>query len=404
MHRVGAVHVRPQLHVGPVVVQVDRRRRARCRGPRRARRRSRPRCPARAAARSASLTTSCVSTRCGEHVTYATTPPGRTARSAETSRSRCSALEPGQVGRRAAPARLRPTAQRAEAGARRVDHHAVVGARLVACRPSARRRSARPRPRRRAPRAAPARPAGCGAAGPRWRRSARRAPRRRAASSAALPPGPAHRSSQRSSGPSSGASASASATSWLPSSCTPARPSRTLGSGRRVAAGEDDRRRARARRARPPRVVDHLVVVGEAGARDERHAGRHVVGDEQRARSRRRTARCPPAPRAAPGRPTAGGSRPRRAGRAASSPAAVGDPLLPRLGRLPPDRAQHGVDELRRPRAQLLAREADRLRHRGVRRDAHPEQLVRRRAAARRGPGRRSCRSRRAAACAMIAS
>ena len=51
-----------------------------------------------------------------------------------------------------------------------------------------------------------------------------------AASSAALPPGPAHRSSQRASGPSSGASVRASATSWLPSSCTPARPSRTLGS------------------------------------------------------------------------------------------------------------------------------------------------------------------------------
>ena len=48
-----------------------------------------------------------------------------------------------------------------------------------------------------------------------------------AASSAALPPGPAQRSSQRRSGPSSGAEARASATSCDPSSCTPARPSAT---------------------------------------------------------------------------------------------------------------------------------------------------------------------------------
>ena len=48
--------------------------------------------PGRPAARTASLTTSWVSTRCGEQVTYATTPPGRTACSAETSSSRWSAL------------------------------------------------------------------------------------------------------------------------------------------------------------------------------------------------------------------------------------------------------------------------------------------------------------------------
>ncbi len=51
--------------------------------------------------------------------------------------------------------------------------------------------------------------------------------RARPVSRAALPPGPAHRSSH---GP-RGASArdSSSATSWLPSSCTPTRPSRTAG-------------------------------------------------------------------------------------------------------------------------------------------------------------------------------
>ena len=47
-----------------------------------------------------------------------------------------------------------------------------------------------------------------------------------AARSAALPPGPAHRSSQRASRPSTGACAATSATSWLPSSSTPARQSR----------------------------------------------------------------------------------------------------------------------------------------------------------------------------------
>ena len=57
-----------------------------------------------------------------------------------------------------------------------------------------------------------------------------------AASRAALPPGPAHRSSQRSSRPSTSARASASATSWDPASCTPARPSRTAG----IAPGSPD--------------------------------------------------------------------------------------------------------------------------------------------------------------------
>jgi hypothetical protein len=69
----------------------------------------------------------------------------------------------------------------------------------------------------------------------RWTRRARwcwaskassRAPRSAASdcSRAALPPGPAHRSTQSRSGPSRGAAARATAMSWLPSSCTPARP------------------------------------------------------------------------------------------------------------------------------------------------------------------------------------
>ncbi len=65
--------------------------------------------------------------------------------------------------------------------------------------------------------------------------------------SAALPPGPAHRSSHRSTVPVAGeprsAAARASVTSWLPSSCTPTRPSATPGTaagslpGRTTAVG-----------------------------------------------------------------------------------------------------------------------------------------------------------------------
>ena len=46
-------------------------------------------------------TTSRVSARCGEQVTYATTPPGRTASSAAVSSSRCSGVRPAtSAGRR----------------------------------------------------------------------------------------------------------------------------------------------------------------------------------------------------------------------------------------------------------------------------------------------------------------
>ncbi len=75
--------------------------------------------------RAASVTVTCVSTTCGEHVTYATRPPGRAARNAAVQQL---TLQPGQrrqVRRLAAPARLRPAAQRAQPGARRVDEHPV---------------------------------------------------------------------------------------------------------------------------------------------------------------------------------------------------------------------------------------------------------------------------------------
>ena len=75
----------------------------------------------------------------------------------------------------------------------------------------------------------PARPARRGGAAARPRPAPAPRSAASAASSAALPPGPAHRSSQRSSRPSTGAAASASATSCEPSSWTPARPSATAG-------------------------------------------------------------------------------------------------------------------------------------------------------------------------------
>ena len=67
-----------------------------------------------------------------------------------------------------------------------------------------------------------------GAAGARPPAAATRLDVARPRSSAAFPPGPAHRSSHGPSGAS--ARASASATSWLPSSWTPTRPSRTAAS------------------------------------------------------------------------------------------------------------------------------------------------------------------------------
>ena len=196
-----------------------------------------------------------------------------------------------------------------------------------------------------------------------------------AASSAALPPGPAHRSSQRSSRPSTGTAVSASATSWLPSSCTPDRPSRTLASAagsppaRITAVGVSEPR------AEPCRVREDLVGVRQAGARHHGDVRRDVVGDEQLldlvggpAVPDQRLAQGAHDPdRVALHRGEARRSRrpPRRCA------------LLPHVERLAADRAQDRVDELRGPGAQLLAGEADGLGDRGVRGHPHAEQLVR---------------------------
>ena len=100
----------------------------------------------------------------------------------------------------------------------------------------------------------------------------------RAASSAALPPGPAARSMVR--GPGASTAASASATSWLPSSCTAARPSRTAASSAGIAAGgqPDRERRPRARARRPSRGGEQLVAGHAAG--DEVDLGPRVVACE----------------------------------------------------------------------------------------------------------------------------
>ena len=106
-----------------------------------------------------------------------------------------------------------------------------------------------------------------------------------AASSAALPPGPAHRSSQRSSRPSTSARVSASATSCEPASCTPARPSRTAGTSpgspdvQHHGEGRDVSTRSGSTR---PAVAAELLDRRQPRPRHEGHPGPLVVGGEQR--------------------------------------------------------------------------------------------------------------------------
>ena len=64
-----------------------------------------------------------VSRRCGEQVTYATRPPGAAASSARFEQAALQRYEGVEVGGRPSPPRLRPTAQRAEPGARHVGEH-----------------------------------------------------------------------------------------------------------------------------------------------------------------------------------------------------------------------------------------------------------------------------------------
>ena len=183
-HGVGAVPVRPQLHVvavGGARIQVARGREQRsgvqrrspgdCAARRPPPRRSRPGAASRS--RTAPLR------------------PGRVSAIAAASSSRCSLVS---AGTSAGWRRQRASGRRRSAprpGARRVDQHPVEARLQTACR--GRRRAAR----RPAARGCSARPGRRGA-----RRARRRSPGRprwapSAASSAVLPPGPAHRSSQR---------------------------------------------------------------------------------------------------------------------------------------------------------------------------------------------------------------
>ncbi len=116
------------------------------------------------------------------------------------------ALQPGQPGQVAglpAPARLGTAPQRAQPAARGVEQHPVGATRAAAAGCASRSSTTARTPLRRTSRER-------GGAGPRAPAASRRARCARTSSSAALPPGPAHRSTQIRSGPSSGAAASAS--------------------------------------------------------------------------------------------------------------------------------------------------------------------------------------------------
>ena len=177
--------------------------------------------------RSAASTTPTVSARCGEQVTYADHParPHQPQRAVPAAPS---AARPG-VRRRPASRRQRASGRRRSApspvhgasSSTRSKAPAAHGGRVpsaVSTSTSACRADGLGRP---APR---------GAAAARRRSGGRRVRACERASRPALPPGPAHMSSQARSGPVQRRRASARATSWLPSSCTAARPSRTGGS------------------------------------------------------------------------------------------------------------------------------------------------------------------------------
>ena len=153
------------------------------------------------------------------------------------------------------------------------------------------------------------------------------------ASSAVLPPGPAHRSSHRPLGAS--AAASAAVTSCEPSSCTPARPSRTAGSS----AGFPDQRAANGRvAAGSAPAVEQLVDLGQSRPDDQADRGARVVGPQRgldllgrqqigvRVDDPPRDARCAAASRSTiepggePGQPARRGHAP-RPGAAPRSPA-----------------------------------------------------------------------------------
>ncbi len=171
---------------------------------------------------STSSRTPLVSARCGEHVTYARSPPGLVASMADTSSPRCnsprSAMSAASRRQRASGRRRRlPSPEHGTSASTRSN----ASGRHPGAVPSATTVRAAPVPRRTS--AASLARCSCASA------ARSRAPRSAAipASSLALPPGPAHRSSQARSGPCASALVSASTASWLASSCTDARCSAT---------------------------------------------------------------------------------------------------------------------------------------------------------------------------------
>ena len=201
--------------------------------------------------------------------------PGRTASSAAASSARWSGTSADEVPGLPPPARLGPPAQRAEPGARGVDQDPVEGPgrprrRRAVGGHDAQRRRRRPG-QRPADQAGPVRlPLGGRPARPRARPPA-------PASSAALPPGPAQRSSQRSSRPVDAARPPA-----------PARPAGSPRPARRRGPRRPPRpRRGRRRPARTPygdqrrRLARQLVAGRAAGSGHQGDAGRLVVGGQQ---------------------------------------------------------------------------------------------------------------------------
>ena len=350
VHRVGAVHVRPQLDVGAVVVAGRRRRPARC-----------PRTTARASIGSTSTPARPAATQrvlddelrldqvrrarhVGDDAAGAHRPQRRDQQVAlqraqrRPGRRACGASAPPDAD---AARRARCTARRPSPGRRR---------RARRCRPCARRRSARPRPRRRAPRAAPARPAGCGAAAPRWRRSGRRAPPRRPR---AAPPCRRGRRTGRASARRGRRAVPRSARA-RPAGCP--RPAPRRGRRGRSAAPPGRRRPGRPPSARARRACDAVAsssTTSSVAARPGR-ATRVTRGATLSATS---SASISSAERPLP-TSASRSARTTHSGWLWTTASArelvvagrVGDPLLPLLGRLAADRAQDRVDELGRAR------------------------------------------------------
>ena len=170
----------------------------------------------------------------------------------------------GDIARLLAPARLRPPAQGAEPGARRVEQDAVERSGCAgrrACRPSP--TTSAPGRTRRGP-CAPARRAPATTS-----LATRVAPPRAASARAARPCRPGRRTGRASAPPASTGRARlrASAASCEPSSCTRARPSRTASGFGRVAALEHSARTGENARLGSPA----LLHAGEPGQRDQAH-------------------------------------------------------------------------------------------------------------------------------------